>query len=246
MEGGNPCSQAQTTPSYQCNINIKGPWDRAAKPGYYLLWTTPNSQGHVITGILFFIIILVGPFKNYSMIAEVPSFFASKSTRELIVTVFLFNQYVTVSECPVSGTCYTSNYHSILSELTLQIRTDFQDLVKNKLPSNGHPRLFGSNQEWLQFLARKSLFFVFTSLLALDSVPCGNKADGWGIVPDMRYLWDKQTLGGSTCDNSIPATLAKHSIAIKYLNQTAAQVPTEQALSVSERNSIDFFSRYFI
>ena len=46
--GGNPCAEA--SPTHNCTLCNGGPWDYAADPGVWILWSAAGRTDYVITG----------------------------------------------------------------------------------------------------------------------------------------------------------------------------------------------------
>ena len=81
--GGNPCPAANTTPNYQCRLNINGPWDYSVPSGYYVLFSAPGSQGYIITG----------PHRFYPQgRVTVPAVLQTATIKEIDVVFMTFNQ----------------------------------------------------------------------------------------------------------------------------------------------------------
>lgn len=94
-------------------------------------------------------------------------------------------------------------------------------------PYAGHPRLFGSNQEWYKNVQTYE---------SLDPNCDWQGESNKGTVKNIKSEWDRYSLGGELCKAgtslAVPSSLNNHSIASDYLNDTIDKWRRENALKI--------------
>lgn len=154
LYGGNPCPNA--SPTYNCTLCTKGPWDFAQPPGVYLLWSAAGRSDYVVSG----------PYGGHgeafdagvlTHVVDAPEALELREGEFPIVAFLTVSQYGAQGEvvfdggrCTVgdSDDGYAHAYRDhpfILERVTALYR---QSLSLPTTPPTGRPRLYGTDDVW--------------------------------------------------------------------------------------------------
>jgi len=185
-------------------------WDEEIPPGIFLLWgRATDCEGWEITGPHEPAGIMTwgGPV-DYTV--DVPA--SLRDVDELVVSILVYHQY--------PGGCYGAvckegrqghaNFHFNGARLVTQ-----NAYAPAEAPAPVHPRLFGTNEEWVERLA------MFDSL-SCSGAPEWPVGSSWGELTNVRNVWDDLTKGGMECLGGVPESIADIDDAADYLDGSAA------------------------
>ncbi len=184
-------------------------WEEVVPPGVFLLWTVPgDSEGWAITGPH-------TPADEITWSADVEAVIPipeyMRRAPELVVTALVYHQYpggCMDDYCVPADATYVSG---AFNAAQLWTRKGF---VPDRTPPEEHPRLFGEDDVW------------YPNVLAIESLPCQGEPDypegaDWGSVTNVRNTWEKNSLGGASCLDTLPESLADYASANRYLSGEA-------------------------
>ena len=202
----------------KCKLDVTANWQSGVDAGIYLVWAKPGDTKPLVTGP-HAPIQTIGYSARATFRAPVPD--AYKNAVEVDVSLVAFNQYTKGCNLAAPTTCTTSeneNFH--IHSVALKTAKAF---APPRQPATAHPRILGDNARWLAYIK------------PLDSLPCRTTQydSDWGLVPNVRNIWDTYTRGGAPCKSALPAKLSAVADAAFYLTPPANPVWTrDRALRV--------------
>ncbi len=182
-------------------------WSERVPAGIFLLWSVPGEcSGWHITGPHAPANDLIWDVEETEV--EVPVHL--REAPELAVTALIWHQYPGGCEgdfCIDATSTFLSEFSIGLGDASLQTEAD---TTLETEPFTGHPRLHGDDETW------------YPEQLAYLDLPCRTEPDypnnsDWGAVTNVRNQWELSTLGGASCLDEKPETLADHEYASLYL-----------------------------
>ncbi len=140
-----------------------------------------------------------------------------------IITTWL----VIFTQFNVSAQAYDTA-HFYAGEVTAERQAELINQVLNSpiQPADTHPRLYGTNDIWYQTIEKYE---------ALDPDCDWQGSSGWGTIKNIKYDWDRFSLGGDSCDSgsrAIPSSIEEHSLANEYLTGSVNNWTNNEALRI--------------
>ena len=190
-------------------------WNDQVPAGVFILWGAPHRcQNWLVTG--------PHPPNDYSWgsmhTVEVPE--ELQDVDELVATLVVYRQHY---GCQLSGgLCYSMTKHrTSLSFAHAFIKTEGSFNLEGIEPPQEHPRLFGTDEVWLEGLDQ---------FVELD---CSHGIAPKGGIPDLKNTWSQFALGYKACRDEPLTSINEHpdvqrflegSQQISYKNDSALRV----------------------
>jgi hypothetical protein len=190
-------------------LDVSANWQPGIGAGVYLLWSKPGDSKPLVTGP-HAPIQTIGYSTHSTFKASVPA--AYQNADEVDVSIVAFNQYTKGCNLANPTSCTTgSNENLDIHSVALKTVQAFNP---PREPPESHPRLLGDNTRWQAYFK------------PLDDLPCKTTQydSDWGLVTNVKNVWEKNTRGGAPCKSALPAQISQVADAAFYLTPPATPV----------------------